>query len=1179
MEVAFWLLLSLGIAIFFWLCWRNIQRSRHERLNKVLTAVLTIAALATGQSAMAQDPIGSIIYNTGISAYEITNENNLKDLAVYVNGSGSYTTGGDPETTPHTCEGLTFKVTAPIALTHTTDWNNSESTEDTYTAIGTYDNPFRGTFDGQNNTISGIRIYQPETTRLGLFGHLKGATVKDVNLSDVRIRGNTIVGGIAGWATNGGSISGCHVTNAFIAGLATTGGIVGSTYGNVSDCHASATVTIHIAGNAQFGTNSFGGIVGSLSKDASAETGISDCISSATLTVADGVNDYSRCGGIVGESSVTDGRGKISFENCIAAGVTIPASGSSGPVVGYIQNTNLTNNYYLNCTIGETVNVTNKGYGTRFGDGNTGYNDIKSLHVITFGPGLSGSGGIDVNGDTYYAAGSTVTLSGSTNGYTVTKDGTNPAEIVTVNESGGVYTFTMPATNVTVSGPPDYAGLWNADADHDGSSEEKAYIITTTAGLKLLADVVNTGNNQSGVFFKLGGNIEYTHTTDWNDATSTENNYTVIGNGGNRSFCGTFDGQGYTISGIRIYRDGKNYTGLFGDLNGGTVKNVRLADARITGSSNIGGIAGYNSQGTVMNCTVAADVCIHAAGENHGGIVGKNSSNTYNHKAIVTACTSSAQLTVATGASGTPIRGGIVGNNSMSYTEVSNCLVLGASILGWGDSDNCKYLGAIVGNNSSGTLSNNYYSNCTVGNASSPASTNVGAGSDSGKGDVTTNDGARGVGTITLGTGVSMTGGTTVKVGSTTYYYAYYTGNVDPYVITLSHSDAPTGYSFGGYSSSDVTISNSSFTMPATNVTVNATWRKLLTNTDIAVSIPAQTYSGSALTPAVTVTDGTTELTKDTHYTVTLPDGRINAGDYTITITGIGDYDGNTTETFTINPKETDYGCITFTETGDATTSTIVLNGDSETSLAASIEMKGQVTLNRSFTQNTKSTICLPFAVTAAKAESLGTFYQFDGLKEGSSDIVKMVEVTTGLVANTPYIFEPKASCMTIDFGEQTITASPAASTSTSGTSNEFTFQGTYNYKKWQEGADELTAGIYGFLAKEWNNHASGYFLKGVANTTIKPFRAYLKYTGTADLTNTDPATNATRGSTRSGSLPEVIEIEWVNAKGETTGIRSIDNGQWIIDNSWYSLDGRRLNGKPTTKGLYINNGRKVVIK
>ena len=51
---------------------------------------------------------------------------------------------------------------------------------------------------------------------------------------------------------------------------------------------------------------------------------------------------------------------------------------------------------------------------------------------------------------------------------------------------------------------------------------------------------------------------------------------------------------------------------------------------------------------------------------------------------------------------------------------------------------------------------------------------------------------------------------------------------------------------------------------------------------------------------------------------------------------------------------------------------------------------------------------------------------------------------------------------------------------------------------------------------------------------------------------------------------------------GDETGIHSIENGKWKIDNSddaWYSLDGRKLNGKPTKKGLYINNGKKVVIK
>ena len=48
----------------------------------------------------------------------------------------------------------------------------------------------------------------------------------------------------------------------------------------------------------------------------------------------------------------------------------------------------------------------------------------------------------------------------------------------------------------------------------------------------------------------------------------------------------------------------------------------------------------------------------------------------------------------------------------------------------------------------------------------------------------------------------------------------------------------------------------------------------------------------------------------------------------------------------------------------------------------------------------------------------------------------------------------------------------------------------------------------------------------------------------------------------------------------ETTGISSTTNyTNYTNDNAWYTLDGRKLDGKPTTKGLYINNGRKIVIK
>jgi len=46
-----------------------------------------------------------------------------------------------------------------------------------------------------------------------------------------------------------------------------------------------------------------------------------------------------------------------------------------------------------------------------------------------------------------------------------------------------------------------------------------------------------------------------------------------------------------------------------------------------------------------------------------------------------------------------------------------------------------------------------------------------------------------------------------------------------------------------------------------------------------------------------------------------------------------------------------------------------------------------------------------------------------------------------------------------------------------------------------------------------------------------------------------------------------------------TTGIQQIENGENIEKTGWYTLDGRRFESAPTRKGLYINNGKKVVIK
>ena len=47
----------------------------------------------------------------------------------------------------------------------------------------------------------------------------------------------------------------------------------------------------------------------------------------------------------------------------------------------------------------------------------------------------------------------------------------------------------------------------------------------------------------------------------------------------------------------------------------------------------------------------------------------------------------------------------------------------------------------------------------------------------------------------------------------------------------------------------------------------------------------------------------------------------------------------------------------------------------------------------------------------------------------------------------------------------------------------------------------------------------------------------------------------------------------------ETTGIMNVNDNDNDNESSWYSLDGMKLFEKPTQKGVYIHNGKKVVIK
>ena len=361
-----------------------------------------------------------------------------------------------------------------------------------------------------------------------------------------------------------------------------------------------------------------------------------------------------------------------------------------------------------------TVNVAD---GKAFTDGTIGYSGTiaapSDINGKTLVPAFSVNfaGGIEhgtIVPDKFFVAADaedktvTLTITPAANYSLGTVKYNDGSEDHVISPNEGVYSFTMPASNVTVSAKftPDIATHWQASDSRDGSTAEKAYIITTPAGLNLLASEVNSGNSYKNKYFMLGDDITYTHTTDWNDATSKENNYTAIGNS-NKYFDGHFDGNGKTVRGIRIYKSGEtsgddNYLGLFGFIGkAGEIKNVILADARITGRACVGGIVGASNGSPITNCHVLSDVTINfvASEQAHGGIAGATAGN-------ITGCTSAASVTGYINA------GGIVGYN---YGTVSNCLYLGSTING------CKSVGAIVGENlTGGTVQNCYYTDTYI---------------------------------------------------------------------------------------------------------------------------------------------------------------------------------------------------------------------------------------------------------------------------------------------------------------------------------------------------------------------------------------------------------------------------------------------------------------------------------
>ncbi|WP_143040111.1 beta strand repeat-containing protein [Xylanibacter ruminicola] len=377
--------------------------------------------------------------------------------------------------------------------------------------------------------------------------------------------------------------------------------------------------------------------------------------------------------------------------------------------------------------------------------------------------------------------------------------------------------------------------------------------------------------------------------------------------------------------------------------------------------------------------------------------------------------------------------------------------------------------------------------------------------------------------------------------------------------------------------------------------------QKAVTSDDITIDIPSQTWTGSEITfdeKAVVVKDGEKTLEQATDYIVTAPTDKLqNTGDYTVTINGAGNYAGSITAKFTIVPKVTTYGALTTSE--DQIGKIATIDGTS----IGTVEITDNpvveaITLNRKFSKDKASTIMLPFDYTCDKADG-GVFYDFVDVKKDEQTknnqwVATMTKVDK-LTANTPYLFMPADDINGITFTlseKVTLNTTKGGECQKADKGSNWTFKGTYSYIKWtsdtkdndytQERSDEIGK-VYGFAGVAKTGINVGDFVKVKSGAKIRPMTCYLLWSNT-------PNASKTRGASDE-ELPSSIVVRLLSNvgpgnqddddnQGGTTAIGTLDTETGEIDFSgWYDMSGHKLSGKPTKKGIYINNGKKVVIK
>ena len=248
-------------------------------------------------SLAAAKDLGYTIESDG--SYTVTSADGLMNIAKLVNGGKT-----DINITLNTNINLTGKGWTPIGTS--------------------FDNSYKGTFDGGGHTITGLTVTTNDQF-VGLFGYLNRAgTVKNVVMEGIQITSNHMfgcTGGVVGysWGTiencsvsgsvsgtdcvggvvgsqKAGSIIGC-CTSATVKGTHYVGGVAGEKWGTMTACYATGNVTLEIASQ----KNNFGGGVVGLNGGSR----VLACYATGNVTSTGSSTGNVHIGGLFGDSYTT----------------------------------------------------------------------------------------------------------------------------------------------------------------------------------------------------------------------------------------------------------------------------------------------------------------------------------------------------------------------------------------------------------------------------------------------------------------------------------------------------------------------------------------------------------------------------------------------------------------------------------------------------------------------------------------------------------------------------------------------------------------------------------------------------------------------------------------------------------------------------------------------------------